>query len=84
MAQPEQEVGVGKAEHGRHVDHDRSGDVTRVSLGMRALQRGEREALVRRHARHHAPRLAVELEDLVEQDGLGRVGAVGHEARVQH
>lgn len=73
-----------QAEHRGDVDHHRAGHVTRVPLGVRALEVGERQPLVGRHAGANASGLAVELHDLVEEQRLGSVGTVGQERRVQH
>jgi hypothetical protein len=36
------------------------------------------------HARDQAAGLAIDLEDLVEEQRLGAVGTVGNELRIQH
>src|SRR5262249_4182931 len=65
------------------VHEQRAGDVRRVAARVAALVARERQRRRRRHARAHEAALAVDLEDLVDEDGVGAVGAIGDEVGVE-
>ena len=57
--------------------------MARVTLGVHALLARQGEVVVRRHAGDDEARVAVDPEELVDEEALGAVGAVGHEGGVE-
>jgi hypothetical protein len=57
--------------------------VARVTHGVRALLAGQREVVVRRHPGDDEARVAVDLQELADEEALGTVRAVGDERRVE-
>lgn len=83
VAEPEEVVRVDEPEHAGGVDHDGAGDVRRVPDRVSALRGRERERTIGRHAALHRARVAIELEDAIEEEDLRAVGQVREEGLVE-
>ena len=77
MAQPEHIVRVNERDHARHVDHEATRNVTRMSDRMGSLLAGEGELVRRWYSGADEVAFAIDFQHFIDEKATGAVRAIG-------